>query len=146
MILAHVKRNVGGEWEVHDLEDHLLGVARLAHNFADTFSGGEWAALAGIWHDLGKYSAEFQRYIAQVSGYDPEAHIEGGPGRVDHSTAGALHAIAELGLHGRNLVYLIAGHHAGLPDWHSADTGKSAFNKTRTAGFVHASARTPQPV
>ena len=84
MILAHVKRNAADKWELHDLEEHLRGVARLAHNSADTFAGGEWAALAGIWHDLGKYSAEFQHYIAQVSGYDLEAHVEGGPGRVDH--------------------------------------------------------------
>ena len=100
----------------------------MAGDFAGVFSAADWATLAGIWHDLGKYSAEFQRYIAQVSGYDPEAHIEGGPGRVDHSTAGALHAIAEFGLHGRILAYLIAGHHAGLPDWDSAETGGKALS------------------
>ena len=54
MILAHVKRNAADKWDFHDLAYHLRGVARLAHNFADTFAGGDWAALAGIWHDLGK--------------------------------------------------------------------------------------------
>jgi CRISPR-associated endonuclease/helicase Cas3 len=37
---------------------------------------------------------------------------------VEHSAAGALHAMHTLGeLQGRLLAYLIAGHHAGLPDW-----------------------------
>jgi len=31
-----------------------------------------------------------------------------------------------LGPYGRLLAYLIAGHHAGLPDWHSTDTGAAA--------------------
>jgi len=38
---------------------------------------------------------------------------------VNHSSAGALHAVKQLGGKGRLLAYLIAGHHAGLPDWHS---------------------------
>ena len=78
--------------------------------------------MAGLWHDLGKYSAEFQQRIKSVSGYDPEAHLEGSAGRVDHSTAGAQYAINQFGLHGRILAYLIAGHHAGLPDWHTDES------------------------
>ncbi|ARM31064.1 CRISPR-associated helicase Cas3' [Prosthecochloris sp. HL-130-GSB] len=38
--------------------------------------------------------------------------------KIDHSTAGALHAVEEAGGYGRILAYLIAGHHAGLPDWY----------------------------
>lgn len=81
--------------------------------------GEEWAYLAGLWHDLGKYRPAFQDYIRNQSGFEREnAHIEGMGRRVEHSAAGALHAIATLGeLHGRLLAYLIAGHHAGLPDW-----------------------------
>jgi len=85
-------------------------------------------ARAGLWHDLGKYSQEFQHYIKTVSGYDLEAHIEGKPGRVDHSTAGAIHAVRQFGAHGQILAYLIAGHHAGLPDWHAAETRGRALS------------------
>jgi len=46
--------------------------------------------------------------------------VEGKPGRVDHSTAGALHAIELHGILGRIPAYCIAGHHAGLPDWQDA--------------------------
>lgn len=90
----------------------------MAACFARPF-GADWARLAGLWHDLGKYRPGFQRYIRDSSGYEREnAHIEGMRGRVEHSAAGAVHAIDTLGeMHGRLLAYLIAGHHAGLPDW-----------------------------
>lgn len=41
-------------WQL--LEEHLKNVANLASEFAKPFGGGEWARLAGLWHDLGKYS------------------------------------------------------------------------------------------
>lgn len=117
--LAHVRRNEDGSFAIHELEEHLRAVGDLAGEFASSFGCSDWGRLAGLWHDLGKYSSDFQNYIAQGSGFDPEAHIEGGKGRVNHSSAGALHAVEKLGRKGRLLAYLIAGHHAGLPDWHS---------------------------
>lgn len=126
--LAHVRQNKSGNWHEHLLDEHLHGVAHLAGEFAKHFNSADWASMAGLWHDLGKYSTEFQRYIKTVSGYDADAHIEGAPGRVDHSTAGAIHAVRQFGAHGRILAYLIAGHHAGLPDWHSAETGGKALS------------------
>lgn len=117
--LAHVRRNEDGSFEVHDLEAHLRAVGDLAGEFASSFGQADWGRLAGLWHDLGKYSSAFQNYIARGSGYEPEAHIEGSKGRVNHSSAGALYAVEKLGGKGRLLAYLIAGHHAGLPDWHS---------------------------
>jgi CRISPR-associated endonuclease/helicase Cas3 len=128
LALAHVRQNDGGEWREHLLDEHLRGVAVLAADFAADFDSSNWASIAGLWHDLGKYSTEFQRYIKTVSGYDAEAHIEGAPGRVDHSTAGAIHAVRQFGAHGRILAYLIAGHHAGLADWSAAETGGKALS------------------
>ena len=119
IFLAHVQQDADGQWLPHLLDDHLRGVAALAESFATGFDAGDWAKLAGLWHDLGKYRPAFQRYIRSVSGYD--AHIETTLGRVDHSTVGALHAIEKMKGVGRILAYLIAGHHAGLPDWQSAE-------------------------
>lgn len=126
--LAHVRKDTKNEWHEHSLDEHLRGVSRLAGEFASVFGSEDWARLAGLWHDLGKYSAEFQGYIKKVSGYDTEAHIEGVPGRVDHSTAGAIHAVNTFDKHGRILAYLIAGHHAGLPDWYSSESGGKALS------------------
>ena len=125
VFLAHVRQDAAGCWLTHSLEEHLHSVAALAESFAATFGAGDWAKLAGLWHDLGKYRPEFQRYIRGASGYD--AHIETAPGRVDHSTAGALHAMERMKGLGRILAYLIAGHHAGLPDWQSAEAPASSL-------------------
>jgi CRISPR-associated endonuclease/helicase Cas3 len=100
------------EWQ--PLEEHLKNVAELARRFADAFGAGDWAYLAGLWHDLGKYSKEFQKRLVDVQ--DPDAHIETKTSRPDHSTAGAQHASRFLSDKGKLLSYAIAGHHAGLPD------------------------------
>jgi CRISPR-associated endonuclease/helicase Cas3 len=142
--LAHVRQD-GEAFHVHELEEHLRGVGRIAAEYAADFGSGDWAKVAGLWHDLGKYSADFQRRIKSVSGFDPEAHLEGQVGRVDHSTAGAQHAIAQFKLPGRILAYLIAGHHAGLPDWHTSDTGGAAL-VARLADYNHLDRALRQPI
>lgn len=117
--VAHTARSPDGTRRTpHDLAEHLVGVAALAACHAQRFGANDWARLAGLWHDLGKYRPSFQRYLLQASGYEPDAHIEGVAGRVTHSTAGALLACDSFGVDGRVLAYVIAGHHAGLDDWH----------------------------
>ena len=121
--IAHARLLPDGDWdEPHLLEDHLSKVADLALSFSQTFESGEWGKASGLWHDLGKYRSSFQAYIRDRSGFDKEnAHIEQAPGRVTHSTAGAVHAIKQWpGVPGYVLAYLISGHHAGLPDWSGA--------------------------
>lgn len=132
--LAHL-RPEGREGPHHSLEEHLTDVADLAKRFAQYIGTADWAYMAGLWHDLGKYNPGFQRYLQEVGGISPEdAHLESdstsasppvhkrGP---DHSTAGAVHAIRRFAqdhpygeIAGRVLAYMIAGHHGGLADWH----------------------------
>lgn len=144
MYLAHVRQD-GDVFIPHDLDAHLRGVAHRAEQCARAFGGEDWAHVAGLWHDLGKYSAEFQRRIKSLSGYDPDAHLEGPVGRVDHSTAGAQHAVRQFGVHGRILAYMIAGHHAGLPDWHASETGGAAL-KVRLDNKSHLDRTLSQPI
>ncbi len=123
--VAHVKLKETGEWDTpHLLDEHLLCVKKIAEEFAVDI-GSDWAALSGLWHDLGKYREKFQDYIRIQSGYEREnAHIENGK-RAPHSTAGAIHATEKLPvIFGHIIAYLIAGHHAGLPDW---DGGKGSL-------------------
>ena len=108
----------------HLLEEHLRAVARLAESFASQFRSGECGRLAGLWHDLGKYRPGFQRYIRQT----PDAHIEQRVTGSDktHSLAGAVHALRKRGDEfGRVLAFVIAGHHAGLPDRQPEPDGAS---------------------
>ncbi|MFH1437598.1 MAG: CRISPR-associated endonuclease Cas3'' [Pseudomonadota bacterium] len=108
----------------HALRDHLLGTAQKAGDFAAVFGFRQWGRLAGLWHDLGKYSKAFQDKLSAVSG--SEAHIED-KARVDHSTAGGILAIDRFNKAGRLLAYIIAGHHAGLADWEADKYGNAAL-------------------
>lgn len=108
---AHTPQ-ASGEW--HLLLAHLRGVAELAQRFAGSFESGTWGFAAGLWHDLGKYSLDFQEYLwAAVEAHGPEHRSSHGP---DHSSAGAQHAVELIQILGHLLAYPIAGHHAGLPD------------------------------
>lgn len=98
------------EW--HRLEDHLRGTAEKAARFASSWGANDAAYLAGLWHDLGKYSAAFQ---ARIGALDDDEHVKDRrPGHVDHSTAGAIFAIKQLANAGLPIAMAIAGHHAGL--------------------------------
>jgi CRISPR-associated endonuclease/helicase Cas3 len=106
------------------LEDHLRGVAEKARQFAEPLASGDWAWNAAWLHDLGKADPIFQGYLRRENGMDDSEYDYG---RVNHSSAGAACAGDRLELAGRVLAYLVAGHHAGLPDWHPADTGNAAL-------------------
>lgn len=101
-------------WQL--LEDHLLRTAELAAGFCKGHPWTKWAYLAGLWHDIGKYSDDFQKRLA------------GSGRRIVHSTAGAREAervfsdssVCEQYI-ARILGFVIAGHHAGLPDGLSPD-------------------------
>ena len=100
----------------HSLVEHLQDVAERAAGFADAFGSGDWAYLAGLWHDLGKYHPLFQAYL-------------NGGSQVRHALGGALHALERFGgdSRGRILAWLIACHHTGLTDWRATEeaTGKT---------------------
>lgn len=92
------------------LDDHAICVARLAADFAAPIGLERAAYLAGLLHDLGKYTPAFQTRLA------------GADTAVDHSTAGAAQVLelVERTPHGalmaQCIAYGILGHHAGLPD------------------------------
>lgn len=101
MFFAHsTQRNDRSDWQT--LAEHLQNVAALAADSATIFGASELARVAGLLHDLGKYSDEFQRRIA------------GDAIRVDHATHGARLSVERYKPIGTLLAYGIAGHHAGL--------------------------------
>ncbi len=113
------------------MHQHEQQVAKRCHEFIKRFapSAAAWGDLLGRWHDLGKYSNEFQAYLAattdreiSICSSDSDPHQAELQGRVDHSTAAAQFATEKFGPLGKLLAYSFAGHHAGLPDW---DDGQS---------------------
>lgn len=105
MYYAH---STGGDvtrWQ--RLSDHLNNAARLAEKLGERLGIGQYARLAALLHDIGKYSQEFQQ------------HLLGDKHRVDHSTAGAQEVLRLLQgtpagkVVGSLLFYCIAGHHSG---------------------------------
>lgn len=116
--VAHVKQQTDGGWDTHLLDEHLYAVADLAEKFAQSFDSKDWAYLAGLWHDLGKYRPAFQAHIRKSSGYEPDAHITSEKSsNTSHASTGAVYALEKLGIIGKLIAYAIAGHHAGLPDF-----------------------------
>lgn len=80
--------------------EHLKGTASLCSAFAAAFDAEAQGQLAGMAHDIGKYSAAFQR------------RLHGGP-KVDHASAGAFECLKAQQL---AAAFAISGHHGGLPD------------------------------
>jgi CRISPR-associated endonuclease/helicase Cas3 len=132
------------EWYAHSLKNqpietwqpltaHLLAVAALAREFAAPFASEKWAEVAGVLHDLGKADSAFQGYLLRQNGLDDTDYDSG---RINHSSAGAAFAegkYPKLKL-GRILAYLVAGHHAGLPDYDTAETGAAALQSRLQEG------------
>lgn len=118
--LGHLDEETGRE---QLLRDHLTGVADLAGRFAAAFGEEAMGRLLGLYHDIGKYSKEFQEYLRA-----DEAEKKRRRGRIDHSTAGAQE-IVKLGQgtgQGKSsrlskgmahvMAFCIAGHHGGIPN------------------------------
>lgn len=119
--LAHVDEDAGREQR---LRDHLTGVAELSGRFAAAFGEEAVGRLLGMYHDIGKYSPDFQAYIRAS-----EEEKKKRRGQIDHSTAGAQE-ICKLGngaakthdirrlwqAMAHMMAFCIVGHHGGMPN------------------------------
>jgi CRISPR-associated endonuclease/helicase Cas3 len=105
---AHSREGVEkADWQ--RLIEHLTNTSKLAAEMGKDAGISDLTALAGLMHDIGKYSLKFQR------------RLDGSSQRVDHSTAGAQEIMHLFNSQAQNrlaefLAYCIAGHHSGLPD------------------------------
>lgn len=100
------------EWQL--LKTHLSDTAKKAKEFGEDAKVGELSHVAGLLHDIGKYSKAFQK------------RLEGSGRKVDHATAGARTVIEIFNktdidkILATMLAYCIAGHHTGLPNYGSS--------------------------
>lgn len=103
---AHsTERRDKSDWQI--LARHLEDVGARAAANASVFGASQWGLVAGLLHDLGKYTEKFQ------------CRLTGDIGRVDHATWGARVASDRYPGIGTLISYGIAGHHAGLANGRS---------------------------
>lgn len=105
--------NEWGKANWQKIKEHLENTAAIAQNIGQDAGLSDFAYIAGLFHDLGKYSARFQN------------KLDGALISVDHSTAGAQEIVRLFQSDQKQkiiatlLAYCIAGHHSGLPDYGS---------------------------
>lgn len=83
------------------LADHLRQVAAMARRFGEPLGLGDEAEVAGLMHDLGKYSERFQARLRNPA-------VRG----INHWAAGTAHTAAARLTH---VAFAIDGHHTGIP-------------------------------
>jgi len=115
---AHSKDGEPPErWQL--LEEHVTRVAEMAAMFSRAFGSENWSVVAGRLHDVGKSHPDFQAYLKRSSGINASEYDDPGTGsHPNHSGTGAILAYERWpNIIGKTIAYLVAGHHAGLPDW-----------------------------
>lgn len=139
--VAHYRKSDG---KPQSVLEHLEGASRLSSEFAGKLGLSSLGALAGLLHDMGKYSAAFQAYIESAIGKPAPSASEGQgdaepmKSKIDHSSAGAQLVWQALSgnqspvrsLSGQMIALCIASHHSrsGLIDCLSPN-GEDAFGE-----------------
>ncbi|QQK74819.1 CRISPR-associated helicase Cas3' [Salicibibacter cibarius] len=80
--IAHIREY---DKKIQTVSEHLLGVKILAENYGEKIGLKHVVGLAGVLHDLGKYTEKFRNYIWDAVHYPEIAEKRG---KIDHSTAG----------------------------------------------------------
>lgn len=132
--IAHIREC---DKQIQSVEEHLLGVQALAEQYGDKIGVKHIAGLAGMLHDMGKYTNAFRAYILEAvynAGSPPKR------GSVDHSTAGGklLYELFHTGNTSRysGLLAEIVGnaiisHHSYLHDFLSPELESPYLNRVR---------------
>ncbi|MFB7816374.1 CRISPR-associated helicase Cas3' [Paenibacillus chitinolyticus] len=132
--IAHIRES---DRERQSMEEHLIGVQTLAESYGEDIGIKHIAGLAGLLHDLGKYTVVFQEYLLKAV-RNPEAPPK--RGSVDHSTAGGrlLYQLFHTGKIERDKGVLaeivgnaILSHHSYLQDFLNPDLESNYLQRVR---------------
>ncbi len=116
-MIAHI-REVNGVTEEQTVRDHSYDTAKYAATVLEPVGLDKTGFLAGLLHDMGKLTTEFQNYLQKAANGEPVVR-----GSVIHSSIGAMYVLNHF--HGDNSIgYLAAreiiafsvGAHHGLVD------------------------------
>lgn len=122
---AHISK----DFRTQTLNEHLEETGKLAAEFATVIDETQSADFLGEIHDIGKAAAMWQNYLKKSSGY-AENIQENECDKGSHSSAGAAWVLKNLP-EPLNLLlaYIVAGHHAGLPDFYDSGHGESILKR-----------------
>jgi CRISPR-associated endonuclease/helicase Cas3 len=132
--IAHIRNS---DHQHQTVEEHLIGVKELSELFGAKIGVKHIAGLAGMLHDMGKYTDEFREYILEAvknPGSPPKR------GSVDHSTAGGklLFKLFHTGKGHPNKGILaeivgnaIISHHSYLQDFLNSDLESNYLHRVR---------------
>ena len=133
--IAHIREI---DQEVQSVSVHLLEVKELAESYGEKIGVKHLAGLAGVLHDLGKYTNEFREYIIEAVS-NPNSPPK--RGSVDHSTAGGkllyglFHTGREInkfkGMVAEIVGNAIISHHGYLQDYLNPDLESNYLNRVR---------------
>ncbi|WP_160037047.1 CRISPR-associated helicase Cas3' [Paenibacillus sp. An7] len=122
--IAHIRKKDGA---IQTVESHLFGVSKASGILGAKISVKHLASLAGLLHDMGKFTDEFRNYILLAVTNSTETPRRGS---VDHSTAGGRLLHLRYGdskakipnrMTAEWLANCIISHHQGLRDYISPE-------------------------
>lgn len=135
--IAHVRESDNG---IQIVEEHLLNVKELAESYGKKIGVRRIAGLAGLLHDMGKFSTGFQEYLIEAVN-NPDSPPK--RGSVDHSTAGGkyIHDLLHSGSR-EPMPWILAeivgnaviSHHAYLHDYLSPRLESDYLRRVRDKG------------
>src|SRR4051812_21143604 len=134
--IAHIRES---DKHIQTVEEHLLDVKDLAESYGEKIGVKHLAGLAGMLHDLGKYTNEFREYILEAVN-NPDTPPR--RGSVDHSTAGGkllydfFHIPTRKFNRNKGIVAEVVGnaiisHHSYLQDFLNPDLESNYLNRVR---------------
>lgn len=113
--ISHIRTYNEGKHEYQSNEEHSLGVAKLARQFACEFGMGDFGYVMGMLHDKGKEKDEFQNYIRFENNLcDKKAYTQESKA---HAYVGGLIAKKIMPMIAPLIDNPIMGHHRGLYDY-----------------------------
>lgn len=132
--IAHIRESdLENQW----VEVHLIGVKKLAEAFGEKLKIGHITGLAGLLHDMGKFTTTFLDYIVEAVHRPATAPKRG---EIDHSTAGGrlLYQLFHTGKIEREKGILaeivgnaIISHHSYLHDYLDRDLKSPYLSRVR---------------
>ncbi|RSK54664.1 CRISPR-associated helicase Cas3' [Bacillus canaveralius] len=132
--IAHIRES---DNQIQTVEQHLLEAKDLAESYGEKLGVKHLTGLAGMLHDLGKYTTEFREYLLEAVS-NPDSPPK--RGSVDHSTAGGK-LLYEL-YHEKNIIQFkavvaeivgnaIISHHSYLQDFFNPELESNYLKRVR---------------